>query len=279
MPSSYSATAAYFSPRDAGTWAIDGDTMEIQWDDKDGKPPHTERLKIVDNGQALLSGSYGKHVRQNAAQKSGNALGISKETLAFANERNSLPADKQIAATLAKLKAVNRGDDIHANIGSNSDGTLHVDIVNQDSIFGIEPLYGLKISRLNLGGCRYLKSLNGVQGMPLTELKLPNCSGLEGDLSALAGMKLTKLEIRGCEKLTSLKGLEGMPLTDLDMNHCYAVEDISPLKGMRLTKLDLHQCQNLKTLSGIEGMPLNGKLDLGNCYNLQGDLSRSPACS
>jgi formylglycine-generating enzyme required for sulfatase activity/serine/threonine protein kinase len=197
----------------------------------------------------------------------------SNDAQAFARQRNALPQAQQLSATFAKLKEINGGGDIRADFKPQGDGTLHVDITNQDALVSITPLYGLRVSRLNLDSCKNLKSLDGVQGMPLTELNLTNCFALEGDLSALKGMRLTKLCLRDCKSLKNINGIQGMPLTELNMWNCFALEgDLSALHGMRLTHIDLGNCPHLESLSGIQGMPLT-QLDLTNCSALTGDLS------
>jgi formylglycine-generating enzyme required for sulfatase activity/serine/threonine protein kinase len=200
----------------------------------------------------------------------GPAPAASNLAQTFARERNALPADQQIAATVVKLKEVNGGHDMKPEIQANADGTLRVNILNQDALVSIEPLYGLKVTKLNLYSCKNLRSLSGVEGMPLTELSVTYCPALEGDLSVLKGMRLTQLNLTGCQGLRSLNGIQGMPLTgELSLAFCSGLGgDLSALAGMRLTKIQLQTCQRLKSLNGIQGMALT-ELNLSYMYDLE----------
>ena len=57
----------------------------------------------------------------------------------------------------------------------------------QDSLLSIALFMGLRASKLIIDTCHNLKSLNGLEGMPLIELSIPNCRSIEGDLSSLHG--------------------------------------------------------------------------------------------
>lgn len=201
------------------------------------------------------------------------APAASAEMIAFARQRSAMPPDKQMPATLARLKELNGGADIKANLTIKG-GEVRLDMPQQNALVNIEPLYGMRVTNLNLGGCEKLRSLNGIQGMPLTELSLANCFAIEGDLSMLAGMPLTTLHLGGCRKLRSLNGLQGMSLTgELNLSNSWDLDgDLSPLLGMKLTQLYLGSCEKLKSLNGLQGMPLTGELNLVNCWALE-DIS------
>jgi formylglycine-generating enzyme required for sulfatase activity/beta-lactamase regulating signal transducer with metallopeptidase domain len=186
----------------------------------------------------------------------------------------ALPVDQQFAAALAKLKQANGGADIHADVRTAPDGSLQVDLKGQDGLVNLEPLSRLRISKLNLSHCEKLRSLNGLQGMPLTDLELSACFSLEGDLTALRGMRLTRLNLYACRMLKSLNGLDGSALTGLlDMTNCFALEgDLSALKGAQLTQINLRDNHHLQSLHGLEGMPLTGNFDIDNGFALE-DIS------
>lgn len=98
-------------------------------------------------------------------------------------------------------------------------------------------LRGMKLTTLQLRGCRQVRDLRPLAGMPLADLTLDGTS--MDDLAPLAGMPLNTLHLAGCEKLEDLR-----PLTDLRqlgalyIQDCMRVKNLAPLRGLRLHHLD-----------------------------------------
>jgi eukaryotic-like serine/threonine-protein kinase len=123
------------------------------------------------------------------------------------------------------------------------------------------------IYRLNLGERKEVTLLDALEGMPLTELDLTRCDGVQ-DLSPLRGMPLSSLCLQGCNKVRDLLPLRGMPLSALDLGGCIAVNDLSPLQGMRLTSLNFAVCPLVRDLTPLQGMRLTS-LSLYSCSGVR----------
>ncbi len=95
----------------------------------------------------------------------------------------------------------------------------------------LEPLRDMKLSSLDLNGCRLVRDLGPLKGMPLTRLHL--------DFS----------------QVRDLDPLQGMPLTHLYIPACTEVRDLMPLKDMKLLHLNC-ATSGVTDLSPLEGMPL-----------------------
>jgi formylglycine-generating enzyme required for sulfatase activity/serine/threonine protein kinase/Leucine-rich repeat (LRR) protein len=157
-------------------------------------------------------------------------------------------------------------------------GLTSLNLENCYGLGDLEPLKGLKLTRLRTGGgwedstqVRDLKPLKDMQltelsltrshvrdleplrGMPLTSVNLRHCRQVR-DLSPLKGMNLTELWIDGTA-VYDLELLKDMPLNFLDLGQT-AVQDLEPLKGMKLTVLNLGDCGRVQDLEPLKGMPL-----------------------
>ena len=182
---------------------------------------------------------------------------MSEEILAFAKQRAPLPPEKQLAVTWAKLRQVNGGKRIY--------GT---GIIEADKVVSIDLRYHYRRERRENRG---LANIDPLYGLPLTSLNLAGCTGLTGDLAALAGMELTHLNLAGCNNLQSLNGLEGLPLKSLSLPAVKSMRgNLTFLRRMKLTSLTV--TGDITSLDGIQGMPLE-TLTVYNCRKLLGDLS------
>ena len=118
------------------------------------------------------------------------------------------------------------------------------------------------LTDLNLGGCKQVRDLTPLQGMPLTRLNLDGCP--LRDLTPLKGMPLTTLYLSGCFQVSDLTPLHGMPLTKLDLSGCDQVRDLTPLEAMNLTEV-LFTPKNitkgigvLRQMKSLNSIGLNG---------------------
>jgi len=130
-----------------------------------------------------------------------------------------------------------------------------------NKVRSLEPLQGLPLTALDLSGCASLRDLYPLQGMPLTRLTLNGCGNVR-DLTPLHGMKLEWLHMWQCGGVKNLEPLRGMPLTSLQLDSCRQVTDLTPLAAMKLTWLSLRNCQRVQDISLLQGMPLQS-LNLG----------------
>jgi serine/threonine protein kinase/Leucine-rich repeat (LRR) protein len=194
----------------------------------------------------------------------------------WAKQVAAMPAEKQVAAVVTRLKERNREFDGKVTVNIENGAVTGMEL-STDFVVDILPLRSLQLLRkLDCsgrppGGGRLVDlwplkdlplteltvnhtpivDLTPLKGMPLTELSIQITD--VRDLAPLAGMKLTKLNC-GFTKVADLSPLKGRPLTLL---HCGGtqVADLSPLAGMPLTSL---QCWGTKIsdLTPLAGMPL-----------------------
>jgi len=184
---------------------------------------------------------------------------MSKEILAFAKSRASLPGNRQLEVTLQKLREVNGEKKIYGT-GLFTDGRL----VGIDLHYRPAYRYGRQANRS-------VANIDPLYGLALTSLNLAGCKGLSGDLAALAGMPLGNLNLTGCDNLDSLDGLDQLPLAVFALPGVKAPGgDLMFLRKMKLTSLTV--TGGIKSLDGIQGMPLRS-LTLSGCGDLVGDLS------
>jgi hypothetical protein len=137
-------------------------------------------------------------------------------------------------------------------------GGLYLDAQNL-IIPSLEPLRGLPLSRLNLGGSKGFTTLGPLSGMPLRELTL---YGDISDLTPLKGLPLRILHLDGVAGVRDIKPLEGLPLDTLGLTYT-RVTDLSPLRGMPLRKLGLGGLA-ISNLDSIAHLKLE-HLDLFEC--------------
>lgn len=88
-----------------------------------------------------------------------------------------------------------------------------------------------QLDRLDLGRCRNLRSLDGLEGMTIRSLNLEGGPKLT-DLSALSQIKgLEYLELQSLN-ITSLRPLAGLKLKQLDVDSCNQLRSITELRKM-----------------------------------------------
>lgn len=170
----------------------------------------------------------------------------------------ALPAEEQVKAVAAKLKDLNPGFDGQV--------TRHIEggVVTQfefttDRVTNITPLRALTgLTRLSCAASGWAKgqlaNLEPLRGMRLTRLSFFANRGV-ADLSPLAGMKLTSLDCSGT-LVTDLEPLRGMPLTDLNCRECPGIPSLAPLQGMPLKRLDCSRAR-VSDLAPLRGMSLD----------------------
>lgn len=195
------------------------------------------------------------------------------EIVEFAKQRDALLAEKQLEFAIAKIKEFSGIKDLAVDIRMDSNQPVGFRITDGSKVTTLEPLWGMKLRSIVLRNCKSLKSLHGLQNMPLTELSLMGTEVLDGDLSDLKGTKLNRLEIGGAQRLAGLNGIAGLPLENLQINGCKNLRgDLAILKGMPLATLRISATPGITGVAGVRGLPLR-ELVLNGCDAISGDLS------
>lgn len=192
-------------------------------------------------------------VRKQAAEA---AKEVERAAVAFLVTVGTLPAERQVAVVMAKLKELNPdfdGRETH-KVQRNAVTDLAFSTVGVTRIWPVRAMKWLRSLTLTPAAANQkgsLSNLSELQGMALTSLYCHN--NPIRDLSPLKGMPLAALTCGGTE-VSDLTPLAGMKLTLLSCNDT-AVGSLSPLAGMPLTVL---WCNNTKVtdLSPLRGMPL-----------------------
>jgi hypothetical protein len=110
------------------------------------------------------------------------------------------------------------------------------------------------------GGCAIqaqwldLTSLEGLRGLPITELDLQGCRQVTS-LEPLRGMQLTKADFGGCA-IDDLAPLQGMPLRELRITGCRNLVDLAPLAELPLVNLNVSECGNITDISALAKCPI-----------------------
>jgi len=112
-----------------------------------------------------------------------------------------------------------------------------------------------------LGGCRGIRDLSPLAGLPLRFAELFDTE--ISDLSPLAGMPLHGLNLDRCRRVADLAPLAGMRSLRTLNAHATGVADIRPLAGLALVSLNLDGT-GVRDLSPLRGMPLR-ELRLEDC--------------
>lgn len=85
------------------------------------------------------------------------------------------------------------------------------------------------LTHLDVSGCGRLEGIEGLKGLPLTDLRLNGVQSWQDDLdlASLETMPLTKLSMRGLEKLpdVGVTCLRNFPLKHLDVTGCDMISD------------------------------------------------------
>ena len=106
---------------------------------------------------------------------------------------------------------------------------------------GIKPYYSLQ--RLVFIDCRYLTSLNGLEGLP----------------TAFGNGKKLNLEINSCQRLTDYSALEGAYLSYFKLSNVYSFPDMSSLG--KVNHLCIEYIDGLNDLSFLEGINNGNGID------------------
>ncbi|MCX6900052.1 MAG: SUMF1/EgtB/PvdO family nonheme iron enzyme [Verrucomicrobia bacterium] len=158
---------------------------------------------------------------------------------AFVREVAALPAEQQVARVVAELKKLNPdfdGKEKHKIEGSDV-SELEISALNVTDISPVRALTKLRrfVCIASTDGKKRSKlcDLTPLQGLSLTELRVPGCD--VSDLSPVAGMPLSHLGI-GHTRVSDLSPLKGAPLDTL-MAQGVPLQDLSPLRGAPLTTI------------------------------------------
>lgn len=175
---------------------------------------------------------------------------------AYMKELAALPAEQQLARTIARLKELNPRFDgrVACTIQGNVVTGLSFSTVGVTDISPVAALKGLKqlaIAPTVQNAEGDLGDLSPLSGLPLVALW---CHGNPiASLEPLKGMPLTLLSCGGT-RVASLKPLAAMKLSVVACNDSL-VADLAPLAGMPLTTLWCDRTR-VADLSPLEGMPL-----------------------
>lgn len=131
-------------------------------------------------------------------------------------------------------------------------GQIVVVDLNHCGITDLTPLRGLPLSSLELWQSK-VRDLSPLVGMKLKRLNIGGCTGVS-DISALKGMPLESLHMAGV-RAADLNALEDAPLTSLNI-YDTPVSDLTPLRKSLLEILDAGSCDALRDLSPLRGLPL-----------------------
>jgi serine/threonine protein kinase len=183
----------------------------------------------------------------------------------------ALPAEEQVKAVAAKLKDLNPGFDGQVTRTIEGGVVTHFSFLT-DHVTNITPLRALTgVTTLDLSGSNWgkgqLADLEPLRGMRLTRLSFFASKGV-ADLSPLAGMKLASLDCSGTA-VTDLEPLRGMPLENLNCRECPGIQSLAPLQGMPLKRLDCSRT-HITDLTPLHGMKLD---NLAISYTPVSDLS------
>jgi formylglycine-generating enzyme required for sulfatase activity/Leucine-rich repeat (LRR) protein len=170
----------------------------------------------------------------------------------------ALSAEEQVKAVAAKLKDLNPGFDGQVTRNIEGGVVTHFAFLT-DHVTNMTPLRALTgVTTLDLSGSNWgkgqLADLEPLRGMRLTRLSFFANRGV-ADLSPLAGMKLTSLDCSGT-LLTDLEPLRGMPLENLNCRECPGIQSLAPLQGMPLKRLDCSRAR-VTDLTPLHGTPLD----------------------
>ena len=114
----------------------------------------------------------------------------------------------------------------HPQMSVDSSGLVYLNLWDS-GITNLAILRGIPIRELFLGACFELRSLAGIESLPLEELTIRGTAIT--NLAPLAGKPLRRLSMES--DVQDLTPLKGMPLERLDVRET-AVKDLTPLRGM-----------------------------------------------
>ncbi len=125
---------------------------------------------------------------------------------------------------------------------------VEVLIIDRTKVTDVRALAGLQLRQLNAQNNRQLRSLAGLEGMPLTFVFITESSVT--DLSPLRGAPLTNLRITG-SPITDLSPVRDCPLRELRAE-ATPLTSIEALRGKNLGKVLLHDCAGLTDISPLK---------------------------
>lgn len=147
-------------------------------------------------------------------------------------------------------------------------------VLNGHRVSGFQCLRGSQLRRLTMIYCTNLLEVDGLQTLPLTQLRLKNAPLLtDAGLASLQGMALTDLELFFCRKVKNagLEVFRGMPLAKLNLSNCSRLvtdAGLAVFHGMPLRQLKLEDCEKL-TPAGcarlLGSLPILSELQL-DCH-------------
>lgn len=133
------------------------------------------------------------------------------------------------------------------------DGTVQVSIRPATlEIDTLEPLRGLPVTILDVGGQKRIRDISPLASLPLTGLYA--WSAPIQDLSPLRGMKLTRVSLSGVP-LTDFTLFAGMRLEYVDLS-APALQDLDPFVGMPLRELRIYGAARIEDISALASAPL-----------------------
>ncbi|MDP6044244.1 MAG: hypothetical protein QGG25_01445 [Phycisphaerae bacterium] len=191
--------------------------------------------------------------------------GVTRALAQWTRKRDAMPVKQRLGVLLKKLSEVS-GAKVHIK-GHKIEGDriVALNFWGASAITSVGPLYGMKLRSLDLSFAK-MDHVEPLTGMKLTKLSLRSCPELRS-LKGLEGMELTKLDLYGSGMIDDLTPLRGVPLTSLGLRACRIKSRLDGLEGMPLESLNLYDCQKLKNIEALAGAPLR-KLNISNCWHL-----------
>jgi len=156
----------------------------------------------------------------------------------------------------AALKEANPGYDGRGSLSLRAGTIVGADLADTGPIRNLEPLRGLPLESLALGGAAYespLEDLKPLGGMPLATLAVQGCARLR-DLGLLQTLPLTTLRL--LRTPVDLRQLRGLPPTKMLHIENAKIIDLAPLQGMQITRLALINVKPVSDIRPLAGMPL-----------------------
>ena len=147
---------------------------------------------------------------------------------------------------------------IEARLTARPDGLLGLDLRGVP-MTDLQMLAGMPLGELNLAGCSGVQDIQGLRGLPLQSLDLEATA--VADLQPLRDSRMETLSLKAT-RVTDLSPLAGLPLRSLDCSHT-PVFDCAPLAALPLETLVLAGTR-VRDLSCLRGLPLRA-LSLEDC--------------
>jgi hypothetical protein len=148
---------------------------------------------------------------------------------------------------------------------------LEVVRINETGIQDLEPISKvLRLSEVNLNGCRQLKNLRGLNadGLEVLELRDLDIVQLDG-LENLSGLR--KLDLAGLHKLKDLSPLSSLGnLEELELSGLTAVTILPPVENASdLNAITIRSCDQLEDVSALGGASALKVVSISECPELK----------